>query len=63
MVKKVLERHKDKPTILVSHDIIFPKVKDDKTIAADSSNGRLIWDELVKNHNHVFMTVNGHFTG
>ncbi|MDM5283811.1 LamG-like jellyroll fold domain-containing protein [Peribacillus frigoritolerans] len=61
--KKVLERHKDKPTILVSHDIIFPKVKDDKTIAADSSNGRLIWDELVKNHNHVFMTVNGHFYG
>lgn len=61
--KKVLERHKDKPTILVSHDIIFPKVKDDKTIAADSSNGRLIWDELVKNHNQVFMTVNGHFYG
>jgi outer membrane protein assembly factor BamB len=61
--KKVLERHKDKPTILVSHDIIFPKVKDDKTIAADSTNGRLIWNELVKNHNQVFMTVNGHFYG
>ncbi|WP_144528488.1 LamG-like jellyroll fold domain-containing protein [Peribacillus simplex] len=61
--KKVLNQHKDKPTILVSHDIIFPKVKDDKTIAVESSNGRLIWDELVKDHNQVFMTVNGHYFG
>ncbi|CAH0299402.1 MULTISPECIES: LamG-like jellyroll fold domain-containing protein [Bacillaceae] len=61
--KKVLDQHKDKPTILVSHDIIFPKIKDDKTIAVESSNGRVIWDELVKDHNQVFMTVNGHYYG
>ncbi|MET1178349.1 LamG-like jellyroll fold domain-containing protein [Peribacillus simplex] len=62
--KKVLDLHKDKPTILVSHDIIFPKVKDDKTtIGVESSNGRLIWNELVKDHNQVFMTVNGHYFG
>ncbi|MGG4264481.1 LamG-like jellyroll fold domain-containing protein [Peribacillus simplex] len=61
--KQVLDQHKDKPTILVSHDIIYPKVKNEKTIAVESSNGRLIWRELVKDHNQVFMTVNGHYFG
>ncbi|WP_057915507.1 LamG-like jellyroll fold domain-containing protein [Peribacillus muralis] len=61
--KNVLEGHRDKPTILVSHDIIFPNVQKDKTIAAESANGRLIWNELVKDHNQVFMTVNGHYFG
>ncbi|MFD6210047.1 LamG-like jellyroll fold domain-containing protein [Peribacillus sp. NPDC060253] len=61
--KKVLDQHKDKPTILVSHDIISPEVKGNQVIAAESSNGRLIWDELVKDHNQVFMTVNGHYFG
>ena len=25
--KDVLNQHKDKPTIIVSHDVIYPKVK------------------------------------
>ncbi|MGG4152824.1 LamG-like jellyroll fold domain-containing protein [Peribacillus muralis] len=61
--KDVLDRNQDKPTILVSHDIIFPHVKKNETIAAESANGRLIWNELVKDHNQVFMTVNGHYFG
>ncbi|TYR80664.1 Ig domain-containing protein [Priestia megaterium] len=61
--KDVLNQHKDKPTIIVSHDIIYPAVENNKTVAVESSNGRLIWDELVKDHNQVFMTVNGHYFG
>ncbi|PJN89056.1 LamG-like jellyroll fold domain-containing protein [Bacillus sp. mrc49] len=61
--KGVLDQHQDKPTILVSHDIIFPDVINNETIATESANGRLIWKELVKDHNQVFMTVNGHYFG
>ncbi len=61
--KAVLNQHKDKPTIIVSHDIIYPEVKNNKTVAMESSNGKLIWDQLVNDHNQVFMTVNGHYFG
>jgi hypothetical protein len=61
--KDVLNRHKDKPTIIVSHDIIYPEIQKNKTVVAESSNGRLIWDELVNDYNQVFMTVNGHYFG
>ena len=61
--KGVLNQHKDKPTILVSHDIIYPEVENNQTVAVESSNGQLIWDELVNDHNQVFMTVNGHYFG
>lgn len=61
--KDVLNQHKDKPTIIVSHDVIYPEVDNNKTVAVESSNGRLIWDELIKDYNQVFMTVNGHYFG
>ncbi|USK29385.1 metallophosphoesterase [Bacillus sp. CMF21] len=61
--KDVLNRHKDKPTIIASHDIIYPEIQKNKTVVAESSNGRLIWDELVNDYNQVFMTVNGHYFG
>ena len=61
--KNVLEQHKDKPTIIVSHDIIYPEIENNQTVAAESANGQLIWDELVNDHNQVFMTVNGHYFG
>ena len=61
--KQVLDEHKDKPTIIVSHDIIYPEVESNKTVAKDSTNGQLIWDELVNDYNQVFMTVNGHYFG
>ena len=61
--KTILNQHKDKPTIIVSHDIIYPEVENNQTVAVESSNGQLIWDELVNDHNQVFMTVNGHYFG
>ncbi|WP_285767061.1 LamG-like jellyroll fold domain-containing protein [Peribacillus sp. SI8-4] len=61
--KGVLDQHQEKPTILVSHDIIFPTVKKNEIVALESANGRLIWNELVKDQNQVFMTVNGHYFG
>ena len=61
--KNVLDQHKDKPTIIVSHDIIYPEIENNQTVAVESANGQLIWDELVNDHNQVFMTVNGHYFG
>ena len=61
--KNILEQHKDKPTIIVSHDIIYPEIENNLTVAAQSDNGQKIWEELVNDHNQVFMTVNGHHFG
>ena len=61
--KNILEKHKDKPTIIVSHDIIYPEIENNLTVAAQSDNGQKIWEELVNDHNQVFMTVNGHHFG
>jgi hypothetical protein len=61
--KNVLNQHKDKPTIIVSHDVIYPETVDHKTVAAESDRGKIIWNELVNEHNQVFMTVNGHYFG
>ena len=47
----------------MSHDIIYPEVENNQTVAVESSNGQLIWDELVNDYNQVFMTVNGHYFG
>ncbi|WP_231597647.1 LamG-like jellyroll fold domain-containing protein [Bacillus sp. SA1-12] len=61
--KGVLNQHKNIPTIIVSHDIIYPQAENNETTAVESSNGKLIWNELVNQHNQVFMTVNGHYFG
>jgi hypothetical protein len=61
--KNVLNQHKDKPTIIVSHDVIYPETVDHKTVAVESNRGQIIWNELVNEHNQVFMTVNGHYFG
>ncbi|WP_234402359.1 LamG-like jellyroll fold domain-containing protein [Oceanobacillus damuensis] len=59
--KQVLNNHPNLPTILVSHEILA--VSGDGNSAADTARGNLIWDELVDDHNQVFMTVSGHHHG
>ncbi|GHI01580.1 LamG-like jellyroll fold domain-containing protein [Neobacillus kokaensis] len=61
--KNVLNQHKEKPAIIVSHDVIYPETVDHKTVAVESSRGKKIWTELVNENNQVFMTVNGHYFG
>ncbi|WP_299742886.1 LamG-like jellyroll fold domain-containing protein [uncultured Rossellomorea sp.] len=59
--KQVLKNHPSTPTILLSHQII--NIGGDGETMIDTWRGSLIWDELVNDHNQVFMTVNGHHHG
>jgi hypothetical protein len=59
--KEVLKAHPKTPTILLSHQII--NFDGDGVTPIDTGRGSQVWDELVNQHNQVFMTVNGHHQG
>ncbi|WP_328421082.1 LamG-like jellyroll fold domain-containing protein [Streptomyces sp. NBC_00443] len=52
--KDVLARHPKTPVILTTHELV---VQDD----ALSSYGQQLWDQLVKDHDQIFLTLNGHY--
>ncbi|MGW6731631.1 LamG-like jellyroll fold domain-containing protein [Streptomyces sp. NPDC055013] len=51
--KDVLARHPKTPVVLTTHELV---VQDD----ALSSYGQQLWDQLVKDHDQIFLTLNGH---
>ncbi|TVY03099.1 LamG-like jellyroll fold domain-containing protein [Cohnella terricola] len=61
--KAVLEEHRQMPTIIVSHDILYATKDGERRTSHESENGRIIWEQLVAPYNQVFMTVNGHYDG
>ncbi|MFE4711987.1 LamG-like jellyroll fold domain-containing protein [Paenibacillus sp. NPDC056722] len=61
--RDILESHRNYPTILVSHDIMYTTRHRAMNLPELSENGVLIWKELVYPYDQVFMTVNGHFNG
>ncbi|WP_130864698.1 LamG-like jellyroll fold domain-containing protein [Acidipropionibacterium timonense] len=58
--ESVLKAHPTVPTIVTTHQII--DISPDGT-ALSTDFGQRIWDRLVKAHNQVFLTVNGHHHG
>lgn len=52
--RDVLARHPKTPVILTTHELV---VQDD----ALSSYGQQLWDQLVKDHDQIFLTLNGHY--
>ncbi|MFF8358824.1 LamG-like jellyroll fold domain-containing protein [Streptomyces chartreusis] len=50
----VLARHPKTPVILTTHELV---VDDD----ALSSYGQQLWDRLIKDHDQIFLTLNGHY--
>ncbi|MFE5887708.1 LamG-like jellyroll fold domain-containing protein [Streptomyces sp. NPDC056462] len=52
--KDVLARHPKTPVVLTTHELV---VQDD----ALSSYGQQLWDQLVKDHDQIFLTLNGHY--
>ncbi|WP_409468300.1 LamG-like jellyroll fold domain-containing protein [Streptomyces sp. HC307] len=52
--KDVLARHPRTPVILTTHELVV----DDDTL---SSYGRQLWDGLIKDHDQIFLTLNGHY--
>ncbi|MDU6251674.1 MAG: metallophosphoesterase, partial [Cutibacterium avidum] len=58
--ESVLNAHPTVPTIITTHQII--DISPEGT-ALSTAFGQRIWDRLVKTHNQVFLTVNGHHHG
>ncbi|MEU1453607.1 LamG-like jellyroll fold domain-containing protein [Streptomyces avermitilis] len=52
--KDVIARHPKTPVILTTHEL----VAEDDTL---SSYGQQLWDELVHDHDQIFLTLNGHY--
>ncbi|MFJ8629956.1 LamG-like jellyroll fold domain-containing protein [Streptomyces sp. NPDC093568] len=52
--KDVLARHPKTPVILTTHELVV----DDDTL---SSYGQQLWDQLIKDHDQIFLTLNGHY--
>ncbi|MDT9700499.1 glycoside hydrolase family 2 TIM barrel-domain containing protein [Streptomyces sp. P17] len=52
--KDVIARHPSAPVILTTHELVYG---DD----ALSSYGQQLWDKLVKDHDQIFLTLNGHY--
>ncbi|GAA3848935.1 LamG domain-containing protein [Streptomyces coacervatus] len=52
--KDVLAQHPKTPVVLTTHELV---VEDD----ALSAYGQQLWDQLVKDHDQIFLTLNGHY--
>ncbi|MEU6350996.1 LamG-like jellyroll fold domain-containing protein [Streptomyces sp. NPDC047072] len=52
--KSVLAAHPKTPVILTTHELV---VEDDQL----STYGQQLWDQLVKDHDQIFLTLNGHY--
>ncbi|HEY3482700.1 MAG TPA: Tat pathway signal sequence domain protein, partial [Streptomyces sp.] len=55
---KVIADHPTLPVIVTTHEIAYA---DDSGTAYLSDYGQQLWDGLVKNHDQVFLTLNGHY--
>ncbi|NMO51517.1 Tat pathway signal sequence domain protein [Actinoplanes sp. TBRC 11911] len=53
----VLAQHRDVPTVVTTHDLAF---SDDDGRAFLSRNGQRLWQQLIRDHDQVFLTLNGH---
>jgi 3',5'-cyclic AMP phosphodiesterase CpdA len=47
----------DVPTIVTTHDLAY---SDDAGRALLSRNGRRMWDRLIRDHDQIFLSINGH---
>lgn len=59
--KDVLNSNKYIPTVIFSHEML--KIEGDGSSVSHTRRGDVIWNELVKESNQVFMTVCGHNHG
>jgi len=52
--KDVIAQHPHTPVILTTHELVY----ENDTL---SSYGQQLWDQLVKDHDQIFLTLNGHY--
>ncbi len=54
----ILTKNKTVPAIVTTHDLAY---SDDAGVASLSANGQRMWDKLIRKHDQVFLTLNGHY--
>ncbi|MEU5295957.1 LamG-like jellyroll fold domain-containing protein [Streptomyces umbrinus] len=52
--KGVIAQHPKTPVVLTTHELVY----EDDTLSA---YGQQLWDRLVKEHDQIFLTLNGHY--
>ncbi|WP_327399992.1 Tat pathway signal sequence domain protein [Streptomyces sp. NBC_01288] len=52
--KSVLAQHPHTPVVLTTHELV---VEDDQL----SDYGQQLWDQLIEDHDQIFLTLNGHY--
>ena len=56
-----LNEYPNVPTIISTHELVQPTTDLTSDAATPSDYGQSVWDRLIKSHNQIFMTLNGHF--
>jgi hypothetical protein len=56
-----LNEYHNVPTILTMHELVSPTTNLTSDAATLSDYGQTVWDRLIKSHDQIFMTLNGHF--
>ncbi|MFJ3902914.1 LamG-like jellyroll fold domain-containing protein [Streptomyces sp. NPDC090025] len=57
--RQVIARHPDTPVVLTVHDLVYA---DHAGAEAElSDHGKHLWDELIADHDQIFLTLNGHY--
>ncbi len=56
--RSVLKQHPKLPVILTTHELVYDGADG---VAQMSDYGRKLWDELIKDNDQIFLTLNGHF--
>ena len=56
-----LDEYPNVPTIITTHDLVQPTTDLTSNAATLSGYGQTVWDRLIKSHNQIFLTMNGHF--
>ncbi|WP_307834792.1 LamG-like jellyroll fold domain-containing protein [Paractinoplanes lichenicola] len=55
--KSIMNQHQN-PTVVTTHDLAYA---DDAGKAYLSGNGQRLWDNLIKDNDQIFLTLNGHY--
>jgi 3',5'-cyclic AMP phosphodiesterase CpdA len=56
--QSVIDRNPAQPVIVTTHDLAYAE---DDGRALLSGNGQRLWDQLIKDNDQVFLTLNGHY--
>ncbi|MDT9687290.1 LamG-like jellyroll fold domain-containing protein [Streptomyces sp. P9(2023)] len=57
--RKVIAEHPSTPVILTTHDLVHADGGNGE--AELSGHGQHLWNELIEDNDHIFLTLNGHF--